>query len=116
MVAAKRLYAEKIRVRYAMSQSAVIVRQNKPRKSVSQMMLPRSTKKLPVPEGRTAGTVVGLLSKPELVERVKEEWRRQMEVRVYKSPPPSDLKPPLDQLKKGGNKLFLHNLITKPKP
>jgi hypothetical protein len=33
-----------------------------------------------------------------------------MEVRVYKSPPPSDLKPPLDQLKKGGDKLFLHKL------
>jgi len=69
------------------------------------MMLPRSTKKLPVPEGRTVGTVIGLLSKPELVERVRE-WRRQMEVRVYKSPLPFDLKPPLDQLKNGGNKLF----------
>jgi len=45
-------------------------------------MLPRSTKKLPALKGRTAGTVIGLLSKPELVERVKEEWRRRMEVRV----------------------------------
>jgi len=106
MVVAKRLDAEKVCVRDVMSQPVVIVRQNKPRKSVLRMMLPRSTKKLPVLEGRTAGTIIGLLSKPELVERVKEEWKRQMEVRVYKSPLPSDLKPPLDQLKKGGHKLF----------
>jgi len=86
-----------------MSQPVVIVRQNKPRKSVSRMMLPRSTKKLPVLEGRTAGTVIGLLSKPERVERVKEEWMRRMEGRVYRSPLPPDLKPPLDQLKKSGH-------------
>jgi predicted transcriptional regulator len=100
MVAAKRLYAEKIRVRDVMSQPVVIIRQNKPRKIVSRMMLPRSTKKLPFLEGRTAGTVIGLLSKPKLVVKAKEEQRRQMEDKVYMSPLPPDLKPPLDQLKK----------------
>jgi hypothetical protein len=101
MVAAKRLDAGKARVGDVRSQPAIIVRQNKPRKSLSRMMLPRSTKKLPVPEGRTAGTVIGILSKPERVERVKAEWRRRMEGRVYRSPLPPDLKPPLDQLKSG---------------
>ncbi|MCJ7574579.1 hypothetical protein MUO93_10015, partial [Candidatus Bathyarchaeota archaeon] len=69
MVAAKRLDAEKVRVRDVMSQPVLIFRQNKLLESVSRMMLPRSTKKLPALKGRTAGTVIGLLSKPELVER-----------------------------------------------
>ena len=47
-----------------------------------------------------AGTVIDLLSKPELVDAAKAEWKRQMEGRVYKSPLPAGLKPPLDQLKK----------------
>lgn len=46
-----------------------------------------------------AATVIDLLSKPELVQAAKEEWKRQMHGRVYKSPLPPDLKPPLDQLK-----------------
>lgn len=46
-----------------------------------------------------AGTVIDLLSKPELVNAVKTEWQLQMEGRVYNSPLPADLKPPLDQLK-----------------
>jgi aminobenzoyl-glutamate utilization protein B len=47
-----------------------------------------------------AGTVIDLLSKPELVEAAKVEWERQMDGKVYKSPLPEGLKPPLDQLKK----------------
>jgi hypothetical protein len=47
-----------------------------------------------------AGTVIDLLSKPELVEEAKAEWKRQMDEKVYKSPLPAGLKPPLDQLKK----------------
>jgi len=47
-----------------------------------------------------AGTVIDLLSKPELVEAATAEWKRQMDRKVYKSPLPAGLKPPLDQLKK----------------
>jgi len=47
-----------------------------------------------------AGTVIDLLSKPELVDAAKTEWERQMNGKMYKSPLPSGLKPPLDQLKK----------------
>jgi aminobenzoyl-glutamate utilization protein B len=46
-----------------------------------------------------AATVIDLLSKPELVQAAKEEWKRQMHGRVYKSPLQPDAKPPLDQLK-----------------
>lgn len=46
-----------------------------------------------------AATVIDLLSKPELVKAAKEELKRQMHGRVYNSPLPPDLKPPLDQLK-----------------
>jgi predicted transcriptional regulator len=60
MVVAKSLYAEKIRVRDVMSQPIIIIEQNKPLESVVQMMLPRSIKKLPVLEGRAAGTVISL--------------------------------------------------------
>ena len=47
-----------------------------------------------------AGIVIDLLSKPELVKAAKAEWERQMDGRVYKSPLPAGLRPPLDQLKK----------------
>ena len=47
-----------------------------------------------------AYTVIDLLSKPELVEAAKAEWVRQLDGRVYKSPLPEGLEPPLDQLKK----------------
>jgi hypothetical protein len=47
-----------------------------------------------------AGTVIDLLSDKKLLQRARDEWARQMKGRVYKSPLPSDLKPPLDQLKK----------------
>jgi aminobenzoyl-glutamate utilization protein B len=46
-----------------------------------------------------AATVIDLLTKPELVQAAKDEWKRQMQGRVYNSPLPPDLKPPLDQLK-----------------
>ncbi|MCW4050068.1 MAG: amidohydrolase [Candidatus Bathyarchaeota archaeon] len=49
-----------------------------------------------------AGTVIDLLTKPELVKEAKEEWKRQMTGRVYKSPISLDMKPPLDQLKPHG--------------
>jgi aminobenzoyl-glutamate utilization protein B len=44
-------------------------------------------------------TVIDLLTKPELVQAAKDEWARQMQGRVYKSPLSPDMKPPLDQLK-----------------
>ncbi|MBT7914967.1 amidohydrolase, partial [Candidatus Bathyarchaeota archaeon] len=47
-----------------------------------------------------AGTVIDLLSNPELVKEAKAEWERQMDGRLYKSPIPTGVKPPLDQLKK----------------
>jgi aminobenzoyl-glutamate utilization protein B len=47
-----------------------------------------------------AGTVIDLLSDKNLLLKAKEEWFRQMKGRVYKSPLPADLNPPLDQLKK----------------
>jgi aminobenzoyl-glutamate utilization protein B len=40
-----------------------------------------------------------LLTKPELLKKVKEEWVTRLAGRVYKPPIPMDLKPPLDQLK-----------------
>ena len=46
-----------------------------------------------------AATVIDLLSKPELVQAAKDEWKKQMMGRVYKSPLRPDAKPPLDQLK-----------------
>jgi len=47
-----------------------------------------------------AGTVIDLLSDKKLLQAAKDEWARQMKGRVYQSPLPPDLKPPLDQLKK----------------
>ena len=40
-----------------------------------------------------------LLTKPELLQKVKDEWVERLGGRVYKLPIPMDLKPPLDQLK-----------------
>ena len=40
-----------------------------------------------------------LLTKPELMKKVKAEWVERLNGRVYESPIPKDLKPPLDQLK-----------------
>jgi len=47
-----------------------------------------------------AATVIDLLTDEKLLQSAKDEWARQMQGRVYKSPLPPDLKPPLDQLKK----------------
>jgi hypothetical protein len=46
-----------------------------------------------------ATTVIDLLSKPELIQAAKDEWQRQIQGRIYESPLPPGLKPPLDQLK-----------------
>ena len=40
-----------------------------------------------------------LLTKPDLLQKVKDEWVERLAGRVYKPPIPMDLKPPLDQLK-----------------
>lgn len=47
-----------------------------------------------------ATTVIDLLTKPEVLKKAKDEWKERMKGRVYKSPLPPDLKPPLDQLEK----------------
>jgi len=47
-----------------------------------------------------AATVIDLLTDGKLLQSAKDEWARQMQGRVYKSPLSPDLKPPLDQLKK----------------
>ncbi len=47
-----------------------------------------------------AATVVDLLTEPDLLAQVQADWRTRMEGRVYRSPLPSDLQPPLDQLKR----------------
>jgi aminobenzoyl-glutamate utilization protein B len=47
-----------------------------------------------------ATSVLDLLTKPELLQRVKADWTARMQGLVYKSPLPPDLKPPLHQLKK----------------
>jgi aminobenzoyl-glutamate utilization protein B len=46
-----------------------------------------------------AGMVVDLLSKPDVLQAAKDEWKEKMKDRTYRSPLPADLKPPLDQLK-----------------
>ena len=47
-----------------------------------------------------AATALELLTKPELLKAVKDEWLERLGGRTYKPPIPLDLKPPLDQLKK----------------
>jgi aminobenzoyl-glutamate utilization protein B len=47
-----------------------------------------------------AATVLELLTKPDLLQKVKDEWQERLRGREYKPPIPLDLKPPLDQLKK----------------
>ena len=46
-----------------------------------------------------AATALELLTKPTLLQKVKDEWVKRLAGRDYKSPIPLDLKPPLDQLK-----------------
>lgn len=45
-----------------------------------------------------AATVLDLLTDPEKLSRVREEWETRMADRPYRSPLPEDLEPPLDQL------------------
>jgi aminobenzoyl-glutamate utilization protein B len=45
-----------------------------------------------------ATSVIDLLTDPKLLAKAKNEWKKTMEGREYKSPLPPDLKPPLDQL------------------
>jgi aminobenzoyl-glutamate utilization protein B len=47
-----------------------------------------------------ATTVIDLIRRPELLKKVKKDWKERMEGLEYKSPLPPDLKPPLHQLKK----------------
>jgi len=46
-----------------------------------------------------AATVIDLLTKPNPLKKAKEEWRERMQGRVYTSPLPLDLKPPLEEAK-----------------
>jgi aminobenzoyl-glutamate utilization protein B len=45
-----------------------------------------------------AATIVDLITKPETLGEAQEEWRSKTRGLEYRSPLPSDLKPPLDQL------------------
>ena len=45
-----------------------------------------------------ATTALDLLTKPEALQRAKDEWKAKMKGLEYRSPLPPDLKPPLDQL------------------
>jgi aminobenzoyl-glutamate utilization protein B len=47
-----------------------------------------------------AATALELLIKPDLLQKVKDEWQERLRGREYKPPIPLDLNPPLDQLKK----------------
>jgi len=45
-----------------------------------------------------AASGLDLLTNPELLKRVREEWKERLAGRIYKPPIPADLKPPLHQL------------------
>jgi aminobenzoyl-glutamate utilization protein B len=47
-----------------------------------------------------AASGLDLLTKPDLLKAVQDEWKERLAGRVYKPPIPADLAPPLDQLKK----------------
>jgi len=47
-----------------------------------------------------AVSALNLMTKPELMKKAQEEWKERLGGRVYKSPIPADLKPPLHQLEK----------------
>jgi aminobenzoyl-glutamate utilization protein B len=47
-----------------------------------------------------AATGLDLLTKPEILKKIREEWKERLAGRQYKPPIPLDLSPPLDQLKK----------------
>ena len=43
----------------------------------------------------TAGTVIDMMTKPELVNKAKEEHARRLAGKKYVSPIPSEVQPPL---------------------
>jgi aminobenzoyl-glutamate utilization protein B len=45
-----------------------------------------------------AGSTLDLLTNPKLLKKAKAEWKQRLAGRVYKSPIPADLKPPIHQL------------------
>lgn len=45
------------------------------------------------------GTGIDLLTKPEIIKKMREEWMEKKRCREYKSPLPPDLKPPLKEKK-----------------
>lgn len=47
-----------------------------------------------------AATAIDLLTKPDVLETVREEWSERLRGREYKPPIPLNLSPPLDQLKR----------------
>jgi aminobenzoyl-glutamate utilization protein B len=50
--------------------------------------------------GKTiAGTALDLLTKPELLQGVKDEFKKRLAGRKYKSPIPDNVKPPHDVAK-----------------
>ena len=46
-----------------------------------------------------AATVIDLFTKPDLLEKAREEHRERLRGRTYKSPVPPEARPPLDQWK-----------------
>ena len=44
--------------------------------------------------------VIDLLTKPETLEKIQDEFKQRLGGRVYKSPLPPEMKPPLDMWKK----------------
>ncbi|UCD44396.1 MAG: amidohydrolase [Candidatus Bathyarchaeota archaeon] len=47
-----------------------------------------------------AASGLEILTKPELLKRIRDEWKERLAGREYKPPIPMDLKPPLKQLEK----------------
>lgn len=47
-----------------------------------------------------AASGLDLLTRPDILKLVRDEWRERLRGRTYNSPIPGDLKPPLDQLRK----------------
>ena len=47
-----------------------------------------------------AASVIELLTSPDLLRKVNEDWQKRMKGLVYKSPLSPDLEPPLDQLER----------------
>ena len=48
----------------------------------------------------TSACVIDLLTKPETLKKIQDEFKQRLGEKVYKSPLPPDMKPPLDMWKK----------------